>query len=79
MPPNIVSLVDEWKYNPFYPENQDLQTLQTGAYASEELVNDFESAQRRCTCSRFFFLSNDFHVLQTSATNKMKMRMQYKI
>ena len=46
MLPNIVSLVDEWKYNPFYPENQDLQTLQTGAYASEELVNDFESAQR---------------------------------
>ena len=38
-----VSLVDEWKCNPFDPENQNLGTLQTGAYASEELVNDFES------------------------------------
>ena len=27
----------------------------------------------------FFFLSNNFHVLQTSATNKMKMKIQYKI
>ena len=41
---DIVTLVDEWKYNPFDPENQSLWTLQTGAYASEELVNDFESA-----------------------------------
>ena len=40
---DIVSLVDEWKCNPFDPENQNLQTLQTGAYASEELVNNFES------------------------------------
>ena len=41
---DIVTLVDEWKYNPFDPENQNLRTLQTGAYASEELVNNFESA-----------------------------------
>ena len=27
----------------------------------------------------FFFLSNNFHVLQTSATNKIKMKIQYKI
>ena len=33
----------EWKCNPFDPENQNLWTLQTCAYASEELVNDFES------------------------------------
>ena len=26
-----------------------------------------------------FFLSNNFHVLQTSATKKMKMKIQYKI
>ena len=37
----IVTLVDIRKCN---PENQNLRTLQTGAYASEELVNDFESA-----------------------------------
>ena len=28
----------------FDSENQNFRTLQTGAYASEELVNDFESA-----------------------------------
>ena len=32
------------KINSFDPENQNPQTLQTGAYALEELVNDFESA-----------------------------------
>ena len=37
-------MVQEWKCNPFDPENQNLQTLQTGTYASEELVNGFESA-----------------------------------
>ena len=37
----IVTLVDIRKCN---PENQNLRTLQTGAYASEELANDFESA-----------------------------------
>ena len=42
--PDIVSLVYEWKCNPFDHENQNLRTLQTGAYASEELVNDFDSA-----------------------------------
>ena len=41
---DIVTLVDIWKCNPFDPENQNLRTLQTGAYASEGLVNDFESA-----------------------------------
>ena len=41
---NIVSLVDEWKCNQSDPENQNLWTLQTCALASEELVNDFESA-----------------------------------
>ena len=29
--------------------------------------------------SCFFFLSNNFHVLQTSTTNKMKMKLQNKI
>ena len=38
---DIVTLVGEW--NPFDPENQNLRTLQIGAYASEELVNGFES------------------------------------
>ena len=41
---DIVSLVGKWKCNPFDPENQNLRRLQTGAYASKELVNDFESA-----------------------------------
>ena len=41
---DIVSLFDEWKCSPFDPENQNLRTLQTDAYASEELVNDFESS-----------------------------------
>ena len=27
---------------------------------------------------KFFFLSNNFHILQTSATNKLKMKVQYK-
>ena len=27
----------------------------------------------------FFFLSNNFHILQTSATNKIKVKIQYKI
>ena len=31
------------------------------------------------TVKTLFFLSNNFHVLQTSATNKMKMKIQYKI
>ena len=39
---STVSLVDEWKCNPFDLENQNLRTLRTGAYASEKLVNDFE-------------------------------------
>ena len=30
---DIVTLVDIWKCNPFDPENQNLRTLQTGAYA----------------------------------------------
>ena len=38
---DIFKLVGEW--NPFDPENQNLRTLQIGAYASEELVNGFES------------------------------------
>ena len=41
---DIVSVVGEWKFNPFDPENQNLRTSQTGAYASEELVNNFASA-----------------------------------
>ena len=41
---DIVSLGDECKHNSFDPENQNPQTLQTGAYALEELVNNFESA-----------------------------------
>ena len=41
---DIVSPVYEWKCNPSDPENQNLWTLQTCALASEELVNDFESA-----------------------------------
>ena len=41
---DIVTLVGEWKCNPFDPENQNLRTLQTDAYASEELDNNFESA-----------------------------------
>ena len=41
---DIVTLVDIWKCNPFDPENQNLRTLQTGAHASEGLVNDFASA-----------------------------------
>ena len=40
---DFVSLVNEWKYNLFDPESQNLWTLQTGAHASKELVNDFES------------------------------------
>ena len=39
-----VLLVGKWKCNPFDPENQNLRRLQTGAYASKELVNGFESA-----------------------------------
>ena len=35
---DIATLVDEWKCNPFDPENKNLWTLQTGAYASEELA-----------------------------------------
>ena len=38
---DIFKLVGEW--NPFDPENQNLRTLQIGAYASEELFNGFES------------------------------------
>ena len=38
---DIFKLVGEW--NLFDPENQNLRTLQIGAYASEELVNGFES------------------------------------
>ena len=45
---DILSLVDEWKCNSFDPENQNLRTLQTDAYALEELVNDFESAYEDC-------------------------------
>ena len=43
---DIVSLTDKWKCNSLDPENQNLQTLQTGSeeYASEELVKDFELA-----------------------------------
>ena len=41
---DIVPLLDEWKCNPFDPENQNFRTLQTGKYASEALVSDFESA-----------------------------------
>ena len=41
---DIVLLVGKWKCNPFDPENQNLRRLQTGAYASKELVNGFESA-----------------------------------
>ena len=40
----IVPLLDEWKCNPFDPETQNFRTLQTGTYASEALVSDFESA-----------------------------------
>ena len=39
---DIFTLDDEC--NPFDPENQNLWTLQRGAYASEELINGFESA-----------------------------------
>ena len=39
---DIVSIVDEWKYTPFDPENQNFWALQTGTYASDELINDFE-------------------------------------
>lgn len=41
---DIVPLLDEWKCNPFDPETQNFRTLQTGTYASEALVSDFESA-----------------------------------
>ena len=41
---DIVSQVDESKFYLFDSENQNFRTLQTGAYASEELVNDFDSA-----------------------------------
>ena len=41
---NIVSLVEEWKCNPFDPKVQNPQPLQTGGYASEELAKDFELA-----------------------------------
>ena len=41
---DIVSLGHECKHNSFDPENQNPQTLQTGAYALEELVNNFKSA-----------------------------------
>ena len=40
---DFVSLFNEWKYNLFDPEKQNLWTLQTVAHASKELVNDFES------------------------------------
>ena len=43
---DILSLVEEWKCNPFDSNNQNLRLLQTGAYALEELVNDFESANK---------------------------------
>ena len=33
----------------------------------------------RETSNGFFFLSDNFHLLHTSATNKMKMKIQYKI
>ena len=39
---DIASLFDEWKCNPLDHENQNLPTVQTDAYASEELVIDFE-------------------------------------
>ena len=38
---DFVWLADEWKYNPFDSENQNLQT---GQYASENLIKDFKSA-----------------------------------
>ena len=40
---DIVSVVVEWKCNPFDPENQNPRTLQTG---SDKLVNDFESVYK---------------------------------
>ena len=40
---DIVTLIDEWKCNPFDPENQYLPTLQTGGYGLEELFYAFES------------------------------------
>lgn len=39
---DIISLAFEWKYNLFDTENQNLQILQTGTYASKEAVNNFE-------------------------------------
>ena len=49
---DIVKLVGEW--NPFDPENQNLRTLQIGAYASEELVNGFESGYENGDALVFF-------------------------
>ena len=43
-PRHCLTMVDERKCNPFDPENQILRTLHTCGYASEELVNDFDSA-----------------------------------
>ena len=43
-PRHSLTMVDERKCNPFDPENQNLRTLHTCGYASEELVNNFDSA-----------------------------------
>ena len=41
---DLVDLLIEWQCNPFDSTSQELRSLQAGALASEQLVNDFESA-----------------------------------
>ena len=41
---DIISVITEWDCNPFDLQQQSLRTFQTGAYATKELVEDFETA-----------------------------------
>ena len=42
----MLSLVTEWQCDPFDLHDQSLRTLQSGEYASEELLKDLESAHK---------------------------------
>ena len=46
---------------------------------TEECLFSNKTGHYSDQCQTVFFLSNNFHLLQTSATNKMKMKIQYKI
>ena len=41
---DVISLISVWECDPFDLQHQLLRSFQAGAYASKELIKDFESA-----------------------------------